>query len=109
MSKLEKALWELMDPVINLEDDLDLFQMIKYIDEEEFIHDIDHDDMVLGISGIDPDALERIKRRRELIGKLKKAEEETKKQKEEALKIMIKRRVRTHVPPCVLKTRRGVT
>ena len=42
MSKLEKALWELMDPVINLEDDLDLFQMIKYIDEEEFIHDIDH-------------------------------------------------------------------
>ena len=92
MNKLEEELWAKMDEVINLEDDLDIFQIIKVIDDEKYIHDIDHDDMILGISGLDPDAVERVKNRREIFSKISKMEEEAKKRIEESLKKMIERR-----------------
>lgn len=90
-TELEKELWEKMDAVINVVGGMDLMQILRNIDDEEFIKSMEHDDLVLGLSGVDEGALDRIERRRENMKELKRIEEKIKTGKEGALKRWIAR------------------
>ena len=93
---IEKELWEQMDAVVGTNEDMDLIEIIKTIDDENFLEELDREDMILGLSGVDADAIARAKTRRANIEDIKKREEKIKKDREKALKIMIEKRERKH-------------
>ena len=96
MNKLEKDLWAKMDEVIGTDEDMDIIQILTNIDDESFLEKLDGDDMILGLSGVDDDAIPRLKRRRDIIESLKQREEKIKKDREEGLKKMMANREARH-------------
>lgn len=89
---LQKQLWEQMDDVIMDENkDLGLFELLTRLGDEEFLQQIEHDDLVLGLAGVDPDAIERIEVRRDNLARIKEFQDAEATRKEQALKRWIKR------------------
>jgi hypothetical protein len=82
---LETNLWQQIESTISFGNDLDLFEMINKLNDENFFNKIQHDDLALGLSGVDKEAMGRVHRRREYLQRLKTMEEENKKRKSESL------------------------
>jgi hypothetical protein len=88
---LEKKLWEKMDAVIDSDGEMNVMQVLLNINDDELIESMERDDLLLGLSGVDEDALDRIDRRREYIKKIRAMEEKIITDKEDALKRWIAR------------------
>lgn len=83
---IEKALWEKMDAVIDVDSEMSLIEILRSINDDEMMEQMDSDDMILGLAGVDENAIARINRRREYIKEIKRMEEKIQADKEKSLK-----------------------
>ena len=89
---LEKELWDKMDAVLNEPMEVDLFDILNKVDYDGFIEQIEQEDYILALAGMDDQALDRIEVRRENLRKVKEQNEIIKQKREEALKRVIAKR-----------------
>lgn len=86
---LEKELWSKIGEALGdnrISCELDVVDFIHRWVDQDFFDNLDNEDLILGLSGIEPDAVDRMKKRRENIKKFRDLEKQKKIEDEKSLK-----------------------
>jgi len=85
MSKkdIEKELWEQIGSIIDT-GSYDFVTIMSMFDKD-MLEKIEHDEFILGLSGVDPGAINRIQKRREYIDVIKQTTDKIKQDQNNAL------------------------